>query len=121
MFRLENEYARYSVRRSWYRKKNKNLLNIYIKIGDWKEPIVCGKNVIELSPDICFKYDKTENSIEWVYNDFENNNLKSDYLIKRSILCTTNRNVDSINKQILTKLSDETSISYSTNTPVNEG
>ena len=68
-----------------------------------------------------FKYDKTENSIEWVYNDFENNNLKSDYLIKRSILCTTNRNVNSINKQILTKLSDETSISYSTNTSVNEG
>ena len=66
------------------------------------------------------KDDNTENLIEWIYNYFENNYFKSEYLIKRAILCTTNRNFDSIYKQILTKLPNETSIFYSTNTPVNE-
>jgi hypothetical protein len=58
--------------------------------------------------------------VEWVSNDFKNN-CNSYYLIKRAILCTTNKTVDSINKQILTKIPDNKTILYGTNTPVDEG
>ena len=54
-------------------------------------------------------------------NDFENNFCNSDYLIKRAILCTTNKTVDSINKQILTKMPKNKTILHSKNTPVDEG
>ena len=46
--------------------KKQKFPQYFLKIGDWKEPIVRGTNLIELSPDICFKYDKIENLIEWV-------------------------------------------------------
>ena len=61
--------------------------------------------------------------VEWVYNDFENNYCNSDYLIKGAILCTTYKTdsmIDSINKQILTKMPEYKTILHSKNTPVDE-
>ena len=101
--------------------KQRQFAKYLLRIGDGKEPIVSSTNVIELPPDICLENNKIDELVEWVYNDFENNYCNSDYLIKRAILCTTNKTVDSINKQILNKIPGNKTILYSTNTPVDEG
>ena len=101
--------------------KQRQFTKYLLRIGDEKESIVSSTNVIELPPDIFLENNKIDELVEWVYNDFENNYCNSDYLIKRAILWTINKTVDSINKHILTKIQDNKTILYSTNTTVDEG
>jgi hypothetical protein len=86
-----------------------------LRVGEGLEKTVkdLGEDIIKLPNDICIPLRNMNDLIEKVFDNFEDNYYKTQYIMDRVILATTNKVSDKINSEILNLLPSEKHTFYS--------
>ena len=95
-----------------------NFATFLLELGEGKIPVNKdeGEFSIELNESLKLNGETLEDMVNWVYNDLDNNIENHNWLCERVILCSTNSEVDMVNKYLTKRFPGEEYICNSVDT-----